>query len=104
MLTPDREGIEITITVHEGPRFKIRQLRIYEKDNDGNEIEPIGGRRALRQMIHAKSGDYFNRAEIVKDLQSARTLYRDHGYYGVEADPETEIDAVHQEVEARSFP
>ena len=99
MLTPDREGIEITISIHEGPRFKVRQLRIYEKDNDGNEVEPIGGRRALRQMIHAKSGDYFNRAEIVKDLQAARTLYRDHGYYGVEADPETEIDAVHQEVD-----
>ncbi len=99
MLTPDREGIEITISIHEGPRFKVRQLRIYEKDNDGNEVEPIGGRRALREMIHAKSGDYFNRAEIVKDLQAARTLYRDHGYYGVEADPETEIDAVHQEVD-----
>ncbi len=99
MLTPDREGIEITLTIHEGPRFKIRQLRVYEKDNDGNEIEPIGGRRALRQMIQSKTGDYFNRAEVVKDLQAVRTLYRDHGYYSVEADPETEIDAVHQEVD-----
>ena len=46
MLTPDREGIEITLIIHEGPRFKIRQLRVYERDADGKEIEPIGGRRA----------------------------------------------------------
>jgi len=99
MLTPDREGIEITLVIHEGPRFKIRQLKVYERDNDGNEIEPLGGRRALRLMIQAKSGDWFNRAEIIKDLQAVRTLYRDAGYYSVEADPETEVDAVHREVD-----
>ena len=44
MLTPDREGIEITLVIHEGPRFKIRQLKIFERDVDGKEIEPLGGR------------------------------------------------------------
>ena len=99
MLTPDREGIEITLAIHEGPRFKIRQLKIFERDNDGNEIEPLGGRRAIRTKISAKSGDWFNRAQIVKDLQAVRTVYRDAGYYSVEADPETEVDAVHKEVD-----
>ena len=51
MLTPDREGIEITLAIHEGPRFKIRQLKIYERDADGKEIEPLGGRRALREIV-----------------------------------------------------
>jgi outer membrane protein insertion porin family len=99
MLTTDREGIDITVIIHEGPRFKIRQLKIYERDNDGKEIEPLGGRRALRQMIRAKSGDYFNRAELVKDLGSVRTLYRDAGYANVEAEPETELDPVKREVD-----
>ena len=99
MLTPDREGIEITVVIHEGPRFKIRQLKIFERDDDGHEVEPIGGRRALVQMLHAHSGDYFNRAELVKDLQDVRALYRDHGYANVEADPQTELDPVHQEVD-----
>jgi outer membrane protein insertion porin family len=99
MLTPDREGIEITLVIHEGPRFKIRQLKIFERDNDGREVEPIGGRRALRQMIRAHSGDYFNRAELVKDLQAVKTLYRDAGYANVENEPETELDPVHQEVD-----
>ena len=99
MLTPDREGIEITLTIHEGPRFKIRQLRVFERDADGKEVEPIGGRKALRQLVRAKSGDYFNRAELVKDLQAVRTLYRDSGYANVEADPETELDPVKREVD-----
>ena len=99
MLTPDREGIEIVLVVSEGPRFKIRQLRVYERDADGKEIEPLGGRKALRQLIRAHAGDYFNRAEVVRDLQAVRTLYRDAGYANVEAEPETELDPVHREVD-----
>jgi outer membrane protein insertion porin family len=99
MLTPDREGIDITISIHEGPRFKIRQLRVYERDAEGHEIEPLGGRRALRELLQAHSGDYFNRASLVKDLQAVRTVYRDAGYANVEAEPETELDPAHQEVD-----
>lgn len=99
MLTPDREGIELALLIHEGPRFKIRQLKIYERDADGKEIEPLGGRRALRQLVRAKSGDYFNRAELVKDLGAVRTLYRDAGYANMEAEPETELDPVKREVD-----
>jgi outer membrane protein insertion porin family len=99
MLTPDREGIEISIAIHEGPRFKIRQLKIYERDNDGKEVEPLGGRRALRQMVHAHSGDWFNRAALIKDLGAVRTLYRDAGFANAEAEPETEIDTAKSEVD-----
>ena len=99
MLTPDREGIEIALLIHEGPRFKIRQLKIYERDIDGKEIEPLGGRKQLRQLVKAKSGDYFNRAELVKDLQAVRTLYRDAGHANVEAEPETELDPVNRQVD-----
>ena len=99
MLTADREGIDISVIIHEGPRYKIRQLRVYERDNEGREIEPLGGRRALRQMVSEQSGDYFNRAQLIKDLQAVRTLYRDAGFANVEAEPETELDPVHEQVD-----
>jgi outer membrane protein insertion porin family len=99
MLTPDREGIDIELTIHEGPRYKIRQLRIYERDNEGKEVEPLGGRQALRSMIGEQSGDYFNRAELIKELQAVRTLYRDAGFANVEAEPETELDPIHDQVD-----
>ena len=99
MLTPDRSGIEITIAITEGPRYKIRQLRLFEKDQDNKEIEPLGGRRHLRELIRAKAGDYFNRAELVKDLGAVQTLYRDAGYANVEAPPQTELDPEKEEVD-----
>jgi outer membrane protein insertion porin family len=99
MLTPDRNGIEISVTINEGPRFKIRQLRVFERGADGKEVEPIGGRRALRNMVRAESGQFFNRAELAEDLQAVQTLYRDHGYANVLANPETRLLADTQEVD-----
>ncbi len=99
MLTPDRSGIEITLAINEGPRFRIRGLQILEKDDDNKDIEPLGGRRHLREMIRARRGDYFNRAELVKDLGSVQTLYRDAGYANVEATPLTDLDADTEEVD-----
>jgi len=101
MLTPDRSGIEIAISINEGPRFKVRSLRVYERDADGREVEPIGGRRGLREMIRAKSGDWFNRAELAKDIGRVQTLYRDQGYANVEAPPETDMDPDNNEVDIR---
>ena len=91
MLTPDRSGIELSIHIDEGPRFKIRQLRIYERADDGGEAEPIEGRRNLRMMLNANPGDFFNRAALLDDLQRVRTLYRDHGFANVDANPQTRL-------------
>jgi len=91
MLTPDRTGIEVTITVEEGPRFKIRQLQVYERGPDGNPVKPLGGRRHLRQMIAADPGDYFNRAELLENLQAIKRYYQDAGYAYAEANPQTRL-------------
>ncbi len=99
MLTPDRSGIEVSITIDEGPRFKIRQLRIYERGADGKEVEPVGGRRRLRKMVRAESGDWFNRAELLEDLGAVRTLYRDEGYANVAANPDTKLNPETNEVD-----
>jgi len=99
MLTPDRSGIEVSITIEEGPRFRIRQLRVYERGPDGREVDPIEGRRNLTMMVRAKTGDYFNRAALLEDLQAVRTLYRDHGYANVDATPQTNLDPSTNEVD-----
>ena len=99
MLTPDRSGVELSITIEEGPRYKIRRFRVFERDAEGKEVEPIGGRRKLRGLLRAESGDYFNRAQLLEDLQAVRTLYRDEGYANVLADPETTLDAASHEVD-----
>jgi outer membrane protein insertion porin family len=49
--------------------------------------------------VRAKSGDRFNRAELLEDLQTIRTLYRDNGYANVEANPQTRLDPERHEVD-----
>lgn len=99
MLTPDKTGIEVSVTIVEGPRFKIRQLRVFEEGPDGTEVEPLNGRRALRMMVRAESGDYFNRAELLADLAEIRALYRDKGYANAIAEPQTQVDPNTNEVD-----
>lgn len=88
MLTPDRSGIDIVLTIDEGPRYRVRRLSVTEVDEDGREIEPLGGRRALREKIRSRPGEYLNRAELVKDISSIQTMYRDQGYANVDAPPQ----------------
>jgi outer membrane protein insertion porin family len=99
MLTPDRSGIDIVLSIDEGPRYSIRRLSITEVDKDGREIDPLGGRRNLREMVRAMPGEYFNRAELVKDLSDVQTMYRDHGYAFVDAPPQTKLYPDKQEVD-----
>ena len=99
MITPDREGIEISIPIDEGPRFKLRSIRVEERDADGKEVEPLGGRRHLREMVHAKAGSFFNRAALIKDIGAIQTMYRDAGYAHVDVPPGTELDPEKHEVD-----
>jgi outer membrane protein insertion porin family len=99
MLTPDRTGMEVSVTIDEGPRFKIRQLRLFDRDEQGREQEPLIDRAELQRLIRATSGDYFNRAELLEDLGAVRTLYRDHGYANVNANPQTKIITETNEVD-----
>jgi outer membrane protein insertion porin family len=91
-LTPDRRFIDITIPVEEGPRFRIGRVVVRETDADGQEVEPLGGRREVRNLIQAQSGEWFNRTRIAQSLVSVTRRYRDAGHAFVEVNPETDLD------------
>lgn len=91
-LTPDRRYIDITIPIQEGPRFRIGRLSVREVDEEGRNIEPLGGRRALREMVQANPGDWFNRTRIAQSLLGITRRYRDEGYAFVDISPETDLD------------
>ncbi|MFO0680685.1 MAG: outer membrane protein assembly factor BamA [Sandaracinus sp.] len=91
-LTADRRYIDITIPVTEGPRFRLGHIRVTELDETGEEIDPLGGRRTLREMIPAQPGDWFNRTALAQALQSITRFYRDQGYAHAEVSPQMELD------------
>jgi outer membrane protein insertion porin family len=88
-LTSDRRYIDITIPVKEGPRFRVGRVRVLEVDEQGNEIEPLDGRKRLRESVTLNPGDWFSRSSIAKDLQEITRRYRDHGYARAEVLPDT---------------
>jgi outer membrane protein insertion porin family len=102
-ITEATDGLYVDIVIpikKEGPRIRIRHLSIYERDQDGKEVEALGGgKAALRKRLSIPDGGWFARDVLVKDLQSIRRLYRDAGYAFIEAEPETEIDEAHATVD-----
>jgi outer membrane protein insertion porin family len=92
-LSPDRRFIDLTIPVNEGPRFRIGRLGVREIDADGQPVDPLGGRRALRELITANPGEWFNRTRIAQSLLSITRRYRDAGYAHVDISPETDLDS-----------
>jgi outer membrane protein insertion porin family len=98
-LTADRRFIEITIPIEEGPRFRIGRLGVAEVDEDGMEVEPLGGRRTVREMIEADPGDWFSRTAIATSLLEVTRHYRDAGYAYVEMVPQTDLDMDGREVD-----
>jgi outer membrane protein insertion porin family len=90
-LTPDRRFVDITITVKEGPRFKVGRVKVAELDDQGQEREPLFGRKKLRESIELDPGDWFSRSVIAQNLQDVTRAYRDEGYARVQVNPQTEL-------------
>ena len=97
MLTPDREGIEITHRRSTRARAtRSASCASTSGTTTGNEIEPLGGRRALRADGPRQVRRLLQpRRARRRTCRRVRTLYRDAGYANVEAEPETELDPGH---------
>jgi len=83
-LTPDRQQIDVSVPIKEGPRLKIGRLRVIERDEAGNEVEPLGGRRAVREKVPAQPGDWFSRTKLSEGIEGITRHYRDASYAKVE--------------------
>ena len=90
-LTADRQFIDLTIPITEGPRYRIGRLSMAEVDANGEEVEPLVGRQALHDSIDAQRGDWFSRSRIATSLMDVTRQYRDQGYARVEVTPETNL-------------
>lgn len=100
-LTPDRQYIDITIPITEGPRFRIGKLKVAELNDEGTEIEPLGGRKALREKLHLGPGDWFSSTTIREDIMEITRHYRDRGYARVQVTPRTDLQAGDDESDSK---
>jgi|LNFM01.1.fsa_nt_gb outer membrane protein insertion porin family len=98
-LSADRRWLDITLPVREGPRYRVGRVGLQEVDEDNNEIDPLGGRRRVREMLHFNPGDWFSRQTIGRDILALQTYYRDAGYANVEVRPDVQPHPEQQSVD-----
>jgi len=89
-LSPDKRYIFISIPVEEGPRFRVGRITIAEHDRQGNEVELLGGRRRVRELIHTERGEWFSRSKVAADINRITLHYKDQGYAHVNIDSRTD--------------
>lgn len=90
-LSPDNKSVYITITITEGPIYRIKGFTLTGDLKGQNAAE-------LEKQIPLKPGEIFSRAKII-DIDNALThLYGNQGYAFASVNPNPEIDDVNHEV------
>jgi outer membrane protein insertion porin family len=80
-ISPDKRFIFITIKIDEGERFKIGKV-----DFAGDLVYP---KEKLAAAMRTQSGQWFNRSELSRDIQTITDLYYDQGYAYANIEPLT---------------
>ena len=80
VITHDAKGIYIKIAVREGKRFKIGQVEI-----SGDFLEKP--RADLFALLKTKTGNYYNREALLKDMETITTAANDEGYANADVNP-----------------
>ncbi len=88
----DQRYIDVSVAIKEGPRYRVRKVRVYEVNERGERVPVIGSEAELRKKVSLKRGDWFSRSTIGKDLLDIRTQYRDKGYAKVQIEPRPQLD------------
>jgi len=75
-LTPDGEGIVVTVDVEEGKPFDVGKVEIITDDSDGLLFE----KDELMQGLLLKSNETFNAQNVMMDTEMLSKRYMDKGY------------------------
>jgi outer membrane protein insertion porin family len=83
-LSPDKQSMYITISIEEGPQYRLGKI-----DIRGDLLE---SKEFFLKRVSVKPGEIFNRSKLSEDLQKLTDLYKDRGYAYVNASPATPVD------------
>jgi outer membrane protein insertion porin family len=89
-ISPDRQGIYITINVSEGEPFRIADVRLA-----GNLVVP---EEQLRRLILSKPGDTFSRRQLTQTAELISFRLGEEGFAFARVDPVPEVSEDENEV------
>jgi outer membrane protein insertion porin family len=83
-LSPDKQSMYITISVDEGPQYRLGKV-----DITGDLLE---SKEFFLSKVSVKTGEIFNRSKLSDDLQKLTDWYKDKGFAYVNASPATPVN------------
>src|SRR5262249_34952525 len=83
-LSPDKQSMYITISIDEGPQFRLGKV-----DITGDLLE---SKQFFLSQVTVKTGEIFNRSKLSHDLHQLTDWYKDKGYAYVKASPATPVN------------
>jgi outer membrane protein insertion porin family len=82
-ITPDKKGIYLTISIREGKKFTVKDVRL-AGDTLGKEAE-------LKQLILLKPGDTFSSARLTESTKAIAEILGSYGYAFANINPQPDI-------------
>lgn len=82
-ITPDKKGIYLTISVREGKKFTVKDVRLAG--------ETLGKEDELMQLIVLKPGDTFSSAKLTESTKAIADILGSYGYAFATINPQPDI-------------
>jgi outer membrane protein insertion porin family len=90
-ITPDKKGIYLTISIREGKKFTVKDVRLAG--------ELLGKEAELKQLIVLKSGDTFSSAKLTESTKAIAEVLGSYGYAFATINPQPDIRREQAEVD-----
>jgi outer membrane protein insertion porin family len=90
-ITPDKKGIYLTVSIREGNKFTVKDLRL-AGDSLGKEAELI-------QLVKLKPGDTFSSAKLTESTKAIAEILGSYGYAFATINPQPDIRREQSEVD-----
>ncbi len=82
-ITPDKKGIYLTISIREGKKFTVKDIRLAG--------ELLGKEAEFKQLIVLKPGDTFSSAKLTESTKAIAEVLGNYGYAFATINPQPDI-------------
>jgi outer membrane protein insertion porin family len=82
-ITPDKKGIYLTVSIREGNKFKVKDVRLAG--------ELLGKEAELIQLVSLKPGDTFSSAKLTESTKAIAEILGSYGYAFATINPQPDI-------------
>jgi outer membrane protein insertion porin family len=82
-ITPDKKGVYLTISIREGKKFTVKDVRLAG--------ETLGKEAELKQLIVLKPGDTFSSAKLTESTKAIAEILGSYGYAFATINPQPDI-------------